>query len=888
MSEQRKRTPDDLSGHTPMMQQYLRIKAAYPDCLLFYRMGDFYEMFFEDAERAARILDIALTKRGKSNGEDIPMAGVPWHQAEAYLARLVAAGERVAICEQMEPPDGKKGPVRREVVRVVTSGTITESDLLAQENAAPLVAALREGERWALAAVDLSCGRWRLAHGEGEQALEEHLSMLHPAELLLPDALADDPPPPFRCAPISRPGDWSFSPEVAAEQLRRHFGLADMAALNLDGAPLMAAAVGAALVYLEQTQKQALSHLELPVLREQTPGMRIDARSRRNLEAHASLSGDAAMGMAALLDETRTPMGARMLRAWLDAPLADLAAIGARLAAVQALVEDADLREGVRAALGEVRDVERMLARIVLGRASPRDFRGLAGSLLLLPRLIGLLDGRGGMFAEIRADMQGHDELAQWLDAALAETPPAHVRDGGMIRAGFDAELDRLRAISADADQWLRDYEARERERAGLPNLKVRYNKVFGYFIEIPRAQAREAPPDYVRKQTLVNAERFITDELHRFESEILGARDAALAREEELVARLRERIAAAARDLQRMAAAVARLDVLACFAHLAVAHRYVRPEVHGGRELEIEGGRHPLVERHLKDAPFVANDTHMHMARRRFMLLTGPNMGGKSTYMRQVAWITWLSHIGCFVPADRARIPLTRRLFTRIGASDDLAAGRSTFMVEMMETAAILHQLAPRSLVIIDEIGRGTSTWDGLAIAWAVAEKLIAADDVLTLFATHYHELTELPDRHPQAFNASVAVREWDGSVIFMHRVVEDAADQSWGVAVAKLAGLPPDVIRRAREHLFRLEHESELGAERAAERGRQQLGLFAMAERKREERELALLRALAGEIARAPLDEMRPIEALNLLARWQARVRDALPQAGEDAGDA
>ncbi|MDX8402564.1 MAG: DNA mismatch repair protein MutS, partial [Mariprofundaceae bacterium] len=642
-----------MSGHTPMMQQYLRIKAEYPDCLLFYRMGDFYEMFYEDAERAARILDIALTKRGKSAGADIPMAGVPWHQAESYLARLVAAGERVAICEQMEPPGGGKGPVRREVVRVVTPGTITESDLLAGERAAPLAAVAMDGGRWAVASVDLSCGRWSLARGEGEAALEERLAMLHPAELLLPDALADDPPQALAGRPVSRPGSWSFSPEVALELLRKHFGLADVSALNLDGEPLLASAVGAALVYLDQTQKRALAHLELPVWREETPGMRIDARTRRNLELHASLSGDPSAGMVAVLDETCTPMGARLLRAWLDAPLADVAAIAARLDAVQGLVDDIEALDALRATLSGARDIERMLARIVLGRASPRDFCGLAAGLLLLPRLMALLDGRGGLFAVIREDMDGHESLAAWLDSALVETPPAHLRDGGLIREGFDAELDRLRSMAADADQWLRDYEARERERTGLANLKVKYNKVFGYFIEIPRAQAKDAPPEYARKQTLVNAERFITDALHRFEREMLGARDAAQAREEALIEEIRQRIAADARALQRAAAAVARLDVLACFAHLARERRYVRPQVHAGRKLEITGGRHPVVERCLKDAPFVANDTRMHMARRRFMLLTGPNMGGKSTYMRQVAWIVWLAHVGCFVPAE-------------------------------------------------------------------------------------------------------------------------------------------------------------------------------------------------------------------------------------------
>jgi len=850
---------EEFSGHTPMMQQYLRIKAEHADCLLFYRMGDFYEMFYEDAVEASKILDIALTKRGKSGGDDIPMAGVPWHQAEGYLSRLVAAGQRVAICEQMEPPDGaNKGPVKREVVRVVTPGTITESELLAQERAAPLAALCRQAAGWGIASLDLASGQWRLLEGSGEPALEEQLTVLAPAELLLPsrdEAVGN--------LPVYRPGDWSFSHEVAREQLEQRFGVGDWQALNLAAHPLAAAAVGAVLVYLEQTQRCALDHLALPVFREMAPGMQIDARSRRNLELYYGLNGDPKAGLVRVLDQSSTPMGARLLREWLDRPLGEVAAINARQAAVQSLVDDSDARQAIRVHLKPVRDMERMLTRIVLNRASPRDFRGLADSMLALPQLLTAIGERSGLYTGMRSAMSGLDELATTLDSAIVTELPPLFREGGVLRAGFDDELDRLRGLAKDAGDWLRDYEARERERTGLANLRVKYNKVFGYFIEISKVQAEQAPPDYVRKQTLVNAERFITDELHRFESEILGARDAALNRELALIESLRQEICAAAAPIQAAAQSVATLDVLACFAHIAVEYRYVRPEVHTGRGMKIVGGRHPVVERMLEGEPFVANDTHMEMKSRRFMLLTGPNMGGKSTYMRQVAWVTWLAHTGCFVPADEARVPLTKRIFTRVGAGDELASGRSTFMVEMMETAAILNHLEPRSLVIVDEIGRGTSTWDGLAIAWAVAEKLIAAEDVLTLFATHYHELTELPDEHEEAFNASVSVREWNGQVIFMHRIVEDAADQSYGIAVAQLAGLPPMVVKRAREHLFRLEHDSELHAEK----GHPQLGLFAEAERRKNEAELARLRALAEALDGLDIDAMRPIDAINAL---------------------
>jgi DNA mismatch repair protein MutS len=854
------------AGHTPMMQQYLRIKAEYAGCILFYRMGDFYEMFFDDAVDASRVLDIALTKRGKSNGEDIPMCGVPWHQAEGYLARLVAADRRVAICEQMEPPGEAKGPVRREVVRVVTPGTLTESELLDHRSSARLAALYRAGQRWGVAAVDLSVGRWELMEGQGEVQLSEYLSALAPAELLL----ARSAESPVR-APVQYPGDWAFSPEVAKERLGERFGVGDWQALNLEAHAEVAAAVGAVLVYLEQTQKRSLAHLELPAYVDAAPGMQIDARSRRNLELYASLGGDAEGGLLSVIDETLTPMGARLLRHWLDFPLSDIRGVARRQDAVQSLLDDEQAREALRLQLGTVRDMERMLTRIVLERASPRDFRGLADSLLALPGLRRVLGERQGMFVELAAQLSGLDELTAHLDAALVETCPPHLREGGLIRAGFDAELDRLRNLSADADSWLRDYEAAERERTGLSNLRVKYNKVFGYFIEISRAQAREAPADYVRKQTLVNAERFISDELHRFESEILGAREAALAREGALIGELVTAIGTAAASIQAAARAVAVLDVLGCFAHLAAHYRYCRPKLQENGVLAIEGGRHPLVEQRLPaGTPFVANDTAMDMKKRRFMLLTGPNMGGKSTYMRQTTWLVWLAHTGCFVPAETARIPLIRRIFTRIGAGDELAMGRSTFMVEMMETATILNQLGPRSLVVIDEIGRGTSTWDGLAIAWAVAERLARSEQVLTLFATHYHELTSLPDEYPSAFNASVQVREWNGSVVFLHRVEEGAADRSHGIAVAQLAGLPPDVVRRAREHLFRLEHQAEL----AAEEGKNQLGLFAEAEKRRQRQMADEASQILAAIAELDINALRPIDALNTMDELKHRA--------------
>jgi len=863
-------TVEQKSQHTPMMEQYLKIKAQHADCLLFYRMGDFYEMFFDDAIHAAKILNITLTKRGKANGDDIPMAGVPWHQAEGYLAKLVAAGCRVAICDQMELPSAAKGPVRREVVRVVTPGTLTESNLLQDHQRASLAALCTNSSAWGIASIDVATGQWQLLEGS-TSALEENLSVLNPAELLVQRGFQDAEVFPtlmktWEVAP------WTFSTEVAQEKLREHFGLGDWGTLNLESHPLIAKAVAAVLVYLEETQKGVLGHLALPVFVESKQGMSIDKRSRRNLEVHYTMNGDTNGSLVGVIDKTNTPMGARLLREWVDYPLSDLELIKQRQNAVQSLLDDGEARDAIQQSLKQIRDMERMLTRIVLNRAAPRDYRGLADSILALPSLISAIGQREGLFASMLHHLSGLESLGALMQASIVDLPPAVFRDGGVIRAGFDTDLDHLRHLAQNADDWLKDYEDKERARTGLANLRVKYNKVFGYFIEISKAQALAAPPEYVRKQTLVNAERFITDELHKFESEILGAQDAAMAKEQSLVAHIQEKICSYTVAIQQAARAVASLDVLQSFASLAFKNNYVCPDVHSGRVLKVEGGRHPVVEHFLKDHSFVPNDTHMDMKNRQFMLLTGPNMGGKSTYMRQVAWIVWLAHVGCFVPATEARIPLTKRLFTRVGAGDELTSGRSTFMVEMMETAAILHHLEPRSLVIVDEIGRGTSTWDGLAIAWAVAERLIAAKDVLTLFATHYHELTDLPDDYNTAFNASVTVREWKGQVIFMHQVVEDAADRSYGIAVAQLAGLPPDVVKNAREHLYRLEHDSELHAES----GKMQLGLFAEAEKRKQEKDLSRLKDLEQSLLDLDVNSMRPIEAL----AWIEALKQQLGQ--------
>ncbi|MDQ6962786.1 MAG: DNA mismatch repair protein MutS [Mariprofundaceae bacterium] len=850
--------------HTPMMQQFLAIKAQYQDCILFYRMGDFYEMFFDDAVIASDILDITLTKRGKAQGQDIPMAGVPWHQGDAYLARLVQAGKRVAICEQMEAPN-KNGPVRREVVRVVTAGTLTENTLLSREHSHPLAAIFGSKQQWAVASVDLSSGQWRLWQGQSDMHLEEYLEVLQASETLL----HEDCVLPKNChlAQIYRLNAWSFSADVAKEQLRKHFGISNWQVLNLQGQSHLCAVIAALLVYLEQTQKCQLSHLSMPVWHQETVGLHIDARSRRNLELHHNLAGDPKGGLIKVLDHSQTPMGARLLRAWLDQPLSSLSMIAQRQDAVTYFIEEELTRDALRMALKQIPDMERLLTRIVLGRANPRDYTGMRVALLALPKLYQLLSTENPFLQSMVSEMQGMEALATTLEQAIVEQAPTHLREGGLIRDGYHAELDRLRVLAASAEQWLSDFEATQREQTGIANLRVKYNKIFGYFIEVSKAHAARVPKHYVRKQTLVNAERYTVDELHRFEHEILGAKEAAMLAEQEVIqsiqALLQEHITA----LQKAAQAVARLDVLSGFAHLAVLHHYVRPDMHEGDALLIKEGRHPLVEQCLEGASFIANDTSMNDEKQRFMMLTGPNMGGKSTYMRQVAWIVWLAHTGCCVPASKAKVPLTTRIFTRVGSSDELAAGHSTFMVEMMETAAILHQVEERSLVIIDEIGRGTSTWDGMAIAWAVAEKLLQQRRVLTLFATHYHELTALSETFQQVFNASVSVQEWKDEVVFLHRIVERAADRSYGIAVAKLAGLPEDVLACARARL-------EFFEKKAKEALLSQQGsLFENPQPKVEvlntECEMILT-----QLKSLDLNQISPLQALNTLNELQQKV--------------
>jgi DNA mismatch repair protein MutS len=800
-----KPTPD-LSAHTPMMRQYLTLKAEFPDTLLFYRMGDFYELFYDDARRAAALLDLTLTHRGQSAGEPIPMAGVPYHAAEGYLARLVKMGESVAICEQIGDPATSKGPVERKVVRIVTPGTLTDEALL-EDKRDNLLAAMTPGRKgWGLAWVELASGRFRAMELPDGEALAAELARLAPAELLHPEDAAL--PPEVADQPGRRPRPaWHFDHERGARALCSQFGVHDLSGFGLVGHDLAIGAAGALLAYLNDTQRAALPHLVGIGLERREDGLLLDPIARRNLELDSSMSGERRHSLLGVLDRTVTALGARELRRWLHRPLRDRATLLARQEAIGALI-DTRATDGLQDLLRETADVERILARIALRSARPRDLSALRHTLGQLPGLVASIKALGRpALTPLQDLLQPLPEAHHLLTTAIAEPPAALLRDGGVIAEGFDAELDELRALSVNADAFLLELEQRERERTGIPTLKVAYNRVHGFYIELSRAQAEKAPADYIRRQTLKGAERYITPELKAFEDKVLSARERALAREKLLFDGLLDTLIEYRADLQRVAEGIARLDVLCTLAGRAVALDWCRPVLSDEAGIDIRGGRHPVVEATL-DSPFIANDVTL-TPEQSLLLITGPNMGGKSTYMRQTALIVLLAHIGSHVPASAARIGPIDRIFTRIGASDDLASGRSTFMVEMTETANILHHATAQSLVLMDEIGRGTSTFDGLALAWAVAERL-AAIGAYTLFATHYFELTRLPETQPTARNAHLAAVEHGDRIVFLHSVQDGPASQSYGLQVAALAGVPRKVIDNARRRLRELENQS------------------------------------------------------------------------------
>jgi DNA mismatch repair protein MutS len=805
------------AAHTPVMQQYLRIKAEHPDTLLFYRMGDFYELFYGDARRAAALLDIALTTRGQSAGEPIPMAGVPVHSVEGYLGRLLRRGESVAICEQIGDPAKSKGPVERQVVRVITPGTVTEDALLEKDRATLLAALLRDGERFGLAWLELSSGRFSILEARGPATLAAELERLRPAELLVRE---DQAPPTAGGAPVTRErAPWHFELASASRALTDQLGTLDLRGFGADELPLAIGAAGALLQYVRDTQRTALPHIRALHVEETGDALAIDAATRRNLELDSSLNGNEAATLLAVLDSTVTGMGARALRRWLGRPICQRPLLRQRYHAVGALGATRACGP-LQSLLRAVGDLERILARVALRSARPRDLVQLRGALGELPPLRAALAAVDSpLLRELHAQTADHAAEHALLAAAIAAEPPVYLRDGDVIAVGYDADLDELRRISTHTDEFLLELEQRERVRTGLAGLKLGFNRVQGFFIEIPRAQAERVPADYLRRQTVKSAERFITPELKGFEDRVLGARERALAREKELFEALLTRLIDSLGALQGTAMALAEVDALVALAERAATLGWSEPELVDEPCLQLVAARHPVVER-FSEAPFVPNDLDLH-ARRRMLIITGPNMGGKSTYMRQVALIAVLAHIGSYVPARSARIGPLDRIYTRIGAGDDLAGGRSTFMVEMSETANILHNASERSLVLMDEIGRGTSTFDGLSLAWAVARHLATEVRAFTLFATHYFELTALGAELEACANVHLDATEHGDALVFLHAVREGPANRSYGLAVAKLAGVPTSVIAQARAYLAELEATRDGGAQHAPHGG-------------------------------------------------------------------
>ncbi|WP_144373146.1 DNA mismatch repair protein MutS [Vogesella urethralis] len=794
--------------HTPMMQQYLALKREHADKLLFYRMGDFYELFYDDAEKAARLLDITLTARGASGGQPIKMAGIPYHAAEGYLARLVKMGESVAIAEQIGDPATSKGPVERKVVRIVTPGTLTDAALLDDKRDNLVLAVNMHKGTLGLAWLSLASGEFKVMQ-TGVEELHSELERLKPAELLLPDdtglAVFDSLGMPKKKLP-----PWQFDTESSTLALTRHFGTRDLAGFGADTLPVAVGAAGALLEYVKSTQGVNPAHIaQLAV---EAPGelIRMDAATRRNLELTETIRGEASPTLASLLDTCATSMGSRMLRHWLHHPIRRHDKLLRRQQAVRALL---NAHQDIHTQLREVADIERITARVALRTARPRDLAALRDSLRALAgvkAIAATLDAP--LLAELVQLLPADSPVESLLATAILPEPATFLRDGGVINHGYHADLDELRAIQTDCGDFLLALEAREKERTGISTLKVEFNRVHGFYIEVSKAQADKVPDDYRRRQTLKNAERYITPELKTFEDKALSAQDKSLALEKQLYEAVLDQLAPYIAELKLIAQAVAGLDVLAAFAERAQTNHYVQPTFVPDTRLEIIGGRHPVVEAEVER--FIANDTRL-AAERKLLLITGPNMGGKSTYMRQNALITLLAHIGSFVPAEQATLGQIDRIFTRIGASDDLAGGRSTFMVEMTETANILNNATDKSLVLMDEVGRGTSTFDGLALAWAIARALIEKNRAYTLFATHYFELTSLASEYNSVANVHLSAVEHKDRIVFLHHVEDGPASQSYGLAVAQLAGVPPKVIREARRYLTELENESAARAQ-------------------------------------------------------------------------
>jgi len=897
-----------MTDLTPLMKQYQDIKQRHKDAILFFRVGDFYEMFFEDAVMASKILEIALTSRDKSKEDSVPLCGIPYHAASTYIAKLIRAGKSVAICDQVEDPATAKGLVRREVVRVVTPGTLIEPELLTADENNYLASVAFSKTGCGLAFVDLSTGEFNLTQFDGAAAEDEmrsELIRLEPKEVLLPEsertrveAWANRPTAAsISSAQLRWFGDAAFHPVSARLALLDHFHLQSLAGFGCEEIPTAVAAAGALLRYLQETQLTALGHLNRLKQYRRAEHLVLDAVAQRNLELTRRLiDGRSEGSLLWTLDRTLTPMGARLLRNWLLQPLLQIDAIRARQSAIETFLIETTRRARLRSILKEIADLERIIGRIALGTAHARDLVQLKNSISQLPAVYkclaepdpaGTAPSENSMLESIRAGWDDLTDLESRIRQTLVDDPPPGLRNGGFIRDGVDPALDELTLIARDGKRWLADLEAKERERTGIESLKVRYNQVFGYYIEVTKTHLSRVPPDYHRKQTLVNAERFVTPDLKELETKVLGAEERSRGLEYEIFERLRADVAAGTARVQAMARSVALLDVVSTLAEVAATEHYVKPEVHDGDEIRITDGRHPMLERLLPSgARFIPNDVVLDRRDNRLLIITGPNMAGKSTYMRQVALIVILAQIGGFVPAAEARIGTVDRIFTRIGASDDLMGGQSTFMVEMTEMAAILHQATERSLIVLDEIGRGTSTFDGVSIAWAVAEYLHdpSRSGARTLFATHYHQLTELALTFPGIKNYNIAVREWNDEIIFLRKIVAGGTDRSYGIQVARLAGLPREVVGRAKEILANLESGelNEFGQPRLASTPDPPANASTTGAEADRAAQFDLFNPAAHpiieELREMNLDHLTPLEALNRLHELKKKAGEKL----------
>ncbi len=875
------KTQNDL---TPMMHQYLQIKRDYKDAILFFRLGDFYEMFFEDAKIASAILGLALTSRGSGKNSRVPMCGIPYHAADNYIARLIKAERKVAVCEQTEDPKSVKGILKREIVRIITPGTVLNQNILSSQNNNYLVSIYKKTQgEYGLAAVDLSTGEFKITQLQSEAKMLSELGRLHPAELLIGTNLKDDDSIRKKIkqrnisALISEVEDWVFDFSYCYEKLLGHFKTRDLRGFGIQNMNSGITAAGAALFYLEDTQKKEIRHINKITPYSLNKVMALDSIAQRNLELVRSMRGDKKGTLLNELNFTSSAMGNRLLVQWLQQPLLDIEAINKRLDAVQQLKIDQALRNNLRDELKGILDIERLLGRISLGVAGARDVLNLNESLKIIPKVKSLLKGsEADLLVRIRNDLDEQKELVQLLNKALCPDAPFSVREGRMIKEGFNSELDDLKYITRGGREWIAKLQSAEIKRTGISSLKIKYNRVFGYYIEVSKANLHAVPEDYLRKQTLVNAERFITPALKEQEEKIITAQEKINELEYKLFLDICQAVLSSLIEIQKTAALIARLDVLNSLGEAASRNNYVRPVMDNELSIDIKGGRHPVLENIIGANKFIANPTYLDAEDNQVLIITGPNMAGKSTYIRQVALIILMAQTGSFVPAESARIGVVDKIFTRVGAADDISAGMSTFMMEMSETANILNNATARSLIILDEIGRGTSTFDGLSIAWATAEYLHENLEMKpkTLFATHYHELTEMELLFKGVKNYNVSVKEWNEEVIFLYKLIQGSADHSYGIHVARLAGLPNQVIHRAREILSNLEINS-MSAD-----GIPSLVRSDMKKTKKSEVQPELFQGrenpLISQIKGVDINNLSPIDALNLINEWKNRLKD------------